>query len=113
FGSAARGQQARRAGLLELADARPGNPGSTQLPAVLQLQPMTNDQQTVLSRPPSPEIPSLLAVGASLGILAISVYFLVVGKDVFIPLVLGIFIAYLLVALSHMIERVKVGGKTP
>ena len=56
---------------------------------------------------------NLFSVATSLIILTITVYFLVVGKDVLIPLVLGIFIAYLLVALSHVLERVKLGGKPP
>lgn len=57
--------------------------------------------------------PNLFSVATSLIILAITVYFFVVGKDVLIPLVLGIFIAYLLVALSHVLERVKLGGEPP
>lgn len=56
---------------------------------------------------------NIFSVATSLVILAITIYFLVVGKDVLIPLVLGIFIAYLLVALSHLIERVKLGGRPP
>ncbi len=56
---------------------------------------------------------NLFSVATSLIILTITVYFLVLGKDVLIPLVLGIFIAYLLVALSHVLERVKLGGKPP
>lgn len=56
---------------------------------------------------------NIFSVATSLIILAVTIYFLVVGKDVLIPLVLGIFIAYLLVALSHVVERVKVGGKPP
>ncbi len=56
---------------------------------------------------------TIFSVATALIILAVTTYFLVVGKDVLIPLVLGIFIAYLLVALSHVIERVKFGGKPP
>lgn len=56
---------------------------------------------------------NIFSIATSLVILALTIYFLVVGKDVLIPLVLGIFIAYLLVALAHLIERVKVAGKPP
>lgn len=61
----------------------------------------------------APGSSNLFVVATSLVILAISVYFLVMGKDVLIPLVLGVFIAYLLIALSHVIERVKLGSKPP
>ena len=61
----------------------------------------------------APESSNLFVVATSLVILAISVYFLVMGKDVLIPLVLGVFIAYLLIALSHVVERVKLGSKPP
>lgn len=62
---------------------------------------------------PPPIGTSIFSIASSLIILTVTVYFLVVGKDVLIPLVLGIFIAYLLVALSHVVERVKVGGRPP
>ncbi|MBX7201425.1 MAG: AI-2E family transporter [Rhodospirillaceae bacterium] len=64
-----------------------------------------------MTTPPSGT--NIFSVATSLIILAVTVYFLVIGKDVLIPLVLGIFIAYLLVALSHLIERVKVAGRPP
>jgi AI-2 transport protein TqsA len=54
---------------------------------------------------------NLLAVAAFLGLFALTIYLLVVGEGVFIPLVLAIFIAYLIIALSHMVERIKVAGK--
>ena len=54
---------------------------------------------------------NLLAVAASLGLFALTIYLLVVGEGVFIPLVLAIFIACLIIALSHMVERIKVAGK--
>jgi predicted PurR-regulated permease PerM len=71
---------------------------------------MTHDPQPIVSAPAAAPIPNLLVAATSLGILAMTVYFLVVGKDVFIPLVLGIFIAYLIIALAHMIERVRIGS---
>ena len=67
---------------------------------------------TAPTAPPTAGASNLYAVATSLVILAITVYFLVVGKDVLIPLVLGIFIAYLVVALSHVVERVKFGSRT-
>ena len=57
--------------------------------------------------------PNLFAFASTLAILAMSIYFLVIGKDVFIPLVMGIFIAYLIVALAHTIERVRIGSFRP
>ncbi len=54
---------------------------------------------------------TLPAVASSLGIVAVSIGFLVLGKDIFIPLVLGIFIAYLIIALSHIFERVRINGR--
>jgi AI-2 transport protein TqsA len=67
----------------------------------------------VSASPPAQPVNDLVAVATSLTILAVTVYFLVVGKDVFIPLVLGIFIAYLIIALAHIVERIKVGGRSP
>ena len=62
---------------------------------------------------PSPSPAGLTAIAATLGIAAISIYLLVVGRDVFIPLVLGIFIAYLIIALAHALARVKIGPWRP
>ncbi len=62
---------------------------------------------------PSPSPASLTAIAATFGIAAVSIYLLVVGRDVFIPLVLGIFIAYLIIALAHAIARLKIGGWRP
>ncbi|MGZ5989167.1 MAG: AI-2E family transporter [Rhizomicrobium sp.] len=67
---------------------------------------MTNDQTASPSS-------NLFAFASGLAILAISIYFLVVGKDVFIPLVMGVFIAYLIIALAHMIERLRIGAYHP
>src|SRR5262249_7722426 len=53
------------------------------------------------------------AFAASLGLLAVTVYLLVVGKDVFVPLVLGVFIAYLILALSNVIARRRLGAWGP
>ena len=56
---------------------------------------------------------NVLAVAASVGLLALTIYFLAVGEGVFIPLVLAIFISYLIVALSQVIEGLKLGGRHP
>lgn len=54
---------------------------------------------------------SLPAVASSLGIVAVSIAFLVMGKDIFIPLVLGLFIAYLIIALSNAFARIRINGR--
>ena len=56
---------------------------------------------------------NLLAVAASLGLFALTIYLLVVGEGVFIPLVLAIFISYLIIALAHAIDQLKLGGRRP
>ncbi len=60
---------------------------------------------------PSETRTNLPAIASTFGIAAVSVYLLVAGKDIFIPLVLGIFIAYLIVALAHAIGRVRIGKR--
>ncbi|MEQ9447295.1 MAG: hypothetical protein RLN70_00120, partial [Rhodospirillaceae bacterium] len=54
---------------------------------------------------------NLLSVAAVLGLFALSIYLLVVGEGVFIPLVLAVFITYLVISLSHAIERIKFSGR--
>jgi AI-2 transport protein TqsA len=60
---------------------------------------------------PSDARTNLPAIASSFGIIAISVYLLVAGKDIFIPLVLGIFFAFLIVALSHAIALIPFGRR--
>ena len=54
---------------------------------------------------------NLPAIASSLGIVAVTIAFLVMGKDIFIPLVLGLFIAYLIIALSNAFGRIRINGK--
>ena len=54
---------------------------------------------------------NLPAIASSLGIVAVTIAFLVMGKDIFIPLVLGLFIAYLIIALSNAFGRIRLNGK--
>ena len=61
----------------------------------------------------SPPTSNVLAVAASLGLFALTIYLLVVGEGVFIPLVLAIFISHLIIALSHFVDRVKLGSRHP
>ena len=54
---------------------------------------------------------SLIAAAAAVIIAALSLYLLVVGEAILIPLVLAIFITYLLVAVAHGLQRIKIGGR--
>ena len=58
-----------------------------------------------------PQPVNLPAIASSLGIVAVSIAFLVMGKDIFIPLVLGVFIAYLIIALSNAFGRIRIKGR--
>ena len=60
-----------------------------------------------------PAASNVLAVAATLGLFALTIYLLVVGEGVFIPLVLAIFISYLVVALSHVVDRLTIGSWRP
>ncbi len=61
---------------------------------------------------PSPHH-GVVTAAATVGLLALTVYFLVVGEAILMPLVLAVFIAYLIAAMGHRIERLKVGGRHP
>jgi AI-2 transport protein TqsA len=52
------------------------------------------------------------AIASTFGIIAISIGFLVMGKDIFIPLVLGLFIAYLIISLSNAFGRIRIKGRS-
>ena len=56
---------------------------------------------------PSRDIASFAALA---GIAALTIYLMVVGVSIFLPLVLAVFISYLILALGHAIERIKIGG---
>ena len=48
---------------------------------------------------------------ASIGVAALTLYLLVVGESILLPLILAILITYLLRALAHGLERIKIQGK--
>jgi predicted PurR-regulated permease PerM len=51
----------------------------------------------------------LIAAAAAALVVALTLYLLVVGEAILIPLVLAIFITYLIVAVAHGLQRIKVG----
>jgi len=54
--------------------------------------------------------PDTVVFAASIGLFALTIYLLVVGQSIFVPLVLAIFITYLLKALAHGLEKIQVGN---
>ena len=59
---------------------------------------------------PSPASPlDTIAFAASIGLAALTLYLLVVGQSILIPLILAIFITYLLKALAHGLENMPIG----
>jgi len=48
--------------------------------------------------------PNLVTMASVIAMVTLSVYLLIVGEAIFVPLVLAIFIAYLIVALAHMLR---------
>jgi predicted PurR-regulated permease PerM len=55
---------------------------------------------------------SLTSVAAVIGMVALTIYLLIVGQAIFIPLVLAIFITYLVVALAHALQKIRVKRRT-
>ena len=55
----------------------------------------------------------LLSFAALAGLAALTLYLMVVGQSIFLPLVLAIFISYLVLATGHAIQRVKFGSWRP
>lgn len=55
----------------------------------------------------------LISLTAIVGLAALTVYLMVVGEGIFLPLVLAIFISYLILALGHAIEKIKIGTWHP
>ena len=53
--------------------------------------------------------PDTVVFAASIGLFALTIYLLVIGQSIFVPLVLAIFITYLLKALAHGLEKITVG----
>ncbi|MDG2243538.1 MAG: AI-2E family transporter [Rhodospirillaceae bacterium] len=61
---------------------------------------------------PATRPPDTVAFSAAIGLAALTLYLLVVGQSILVPLVLAILITYLLKALAHGLERIRIGGKT-
>ena len=58
-------------------------------------------------------ISGVTTLAAALGIVALTIYLLVVGESILMPLVLATFIAYLIAALGHRLERLKIANRHP
>ena len=63
-----------------------------------------NTDHAPLSSQPSDTV----AFAASIGVAALTLYLLVVGQSILLPLVLAVFITYLLKALAHGLERIEI-----
>jgi predicted PurR-regulated permease PerM len=55
----------------------------------------------------------LYSAVATLGLITLTVYLLVVGEQILLPLVLAILVSYLITALGHRIERLRIGKWQP
>lgn len=60
-----------------------------------------------------PHSPGVVTAAATFGLIAMTIYLLVVGEAILMPLVLAIFITYLIAALGHRIQRLRLGGWHP
>lgn len=65
-----------------------------------------NTNSAPISRPPD-----TVTFAAAIGVAALTLYLLVVGQSILVPLVLAIFITYLLKALAHGLEKISIKGK--
>jgi AI-2 transport protein TqsA len=54
-----------------------------------------------------------IAYASLAGLAALTLYLMVVGESIFLPLVLAIFISYLIIALGHAFQRIKIGSYRP
>jgi predicted PurR-regulated permease PerM len=54
-----------------------------------------------------------IAYASLAGLAALTLYLMVVGESIFLPLVLAIFISYLVIALGHAFQRIKIGKFRP
>jgi AI-2 transport protein TqsA len=57
--------------------------------------------------------PGVVIAAASFGLVALTIYLLIVGEAILMPLVLAIFIAYLIAALGDRIQRLRIGAWHP
>ncbi len=55
----------------------------------------------------------LFGAVATLGLVTLTVYLLVVGEQILLPLVLALLVSYLITALGHRIERLQIGRLNP
>jgi predicted PurR-regulated permease PerM len=55
----------------------------------------------------------LVSLASLFGIVALTIFLMVIGESIFLPLVLAIFISYLILALGHAIEGLKIGKWQP
>ncbi|MBL8630465.1 MAG: AI-2E family transporter [Rhodospirillaceae bacterium] len=62
---------------------------------------------------PAPQSRNLIGLASLSGMVALTIYLMVVGEGIFLPLVLAIFISYLVIALGHAIEGIKIGTWRP
>lgn len=63
---------------------------------------------------PAPALDSpLWSALATLGLITLTTYLLIVGEQILLPLVLAILASYLITALGHRIERLSLGGWHP
>lgn len=63
--------------------------------------------------PVGPQEPTnVVALASALGIAALTLYLLVIGQSILVPLVLAIFITYLLKALAHSLLKIEIRGHT-
>lgn len=68
--------------------------------------------------PPSPPSSTkssidLMSLTAVVGLIALTIFLMVVGESIIMPLVLSIFISYLLLALGHAFQRIRIGTWRP
>jgi predicted PurR-regulated permease PerM len=54
---------------------------------------------------------NVLSAAAVVAMVALTLYLLVVGEAIFVPLVLAIFITYLIAAIAHIFERITLRGR--
>jgi predicted PurR-regulated permease PerM len=64
-----------------------------------------------MTSPTAPRDP--MAFAALAGLAALTLYLMVVGESIVLPLVLAIFISYLILATGHAIQRLKIGAWGP
>lgn len=69
---------------------------------------MTDDHPSASTE--LPERTNVVALASALAIAALTIYLLIIGQSILVPLVLAIFITYLLKALAHSLLKIKIRG---